>query len=84
MMLSSAAKFRFTPYGSSPKGFTGGLLDSRRFVHCGPHMRNQAFLDVGLHYDVSDARRGRVRDYAFVNGDENDRRGNLSIAQMAD
>lgn len=47
-------------------------------------MRNQAFLDMGLHYDVSDARSGRLRRDALVNGDENYRRGNMSIAQMAD
>ena len=47
-------------------------------------MRNQAFLDVGLHYDMSDARGGSLRRDALVNRNENYRRGNISIAQMAD
>ena len=85
MVLWSAAKFRFMPYGLSPKGFTGGPFKSAAcFVQRGPHMHNQAFVDMGLHYDMSDARGDRLCRDAFVNGDENDRRGNLSIAQMSD
>ena len=55
-----------------------------RFVQRGPHMRNQAFLDMGLHYQMSYASGGGLRRDTLVNGDENDRRGNISVAQMSD